>query len=305
MKGKRNWNRYRGLVILLALAAAVAGMSFGAFAQGIEQTRRYQVETDGTLTLLSTERSPQTRIDPDSMWLAEIPDEASLAGEILPEATPTYSKAFQVYSTYFDFAPMNIWSVFSFSNYTAFYLEYKAANETKWVRCTNSRGGALQAASSYTFSGLKADTVYQIRLVNTDGSSFYNTKFHTGKKSLKIKSVKVKAIKVKRHKARNRTPYLGLPLSGYYYYYTYKLKVTVKLKKKPGTKGIFINGEWVKGNKKTYTITFPKKNASPYISTYSSYKKPKGKFNVYIYSGFSKEYGGYSKLYKKRKKVTR
>ena len=79
-------------------------------------------------------------------------------------------------------------------------------------------------------------------------------------------------------------------------YYTYKLKVTVKLKKKPGTKGIWINGKFVKGNKKKYTVTLPG-------SSYSA-KKPKGKkFKVGICSYQGKSFGGLSPLYQKKLKI--
>ena len=79
-------------------------------------------------------------------------------------------------------------------------------------------------------------------------------------------------------------------------YYTYKVKVTVKLKKKPGAAGIWINGKFVKGNKKKYTVTLPG-------SSYSA-KKPKGKkFKVNVCSYKGKSYGGLSPLYKKTKKI--
>ena len=90
---------------------------------------------------------------------------------------------------------------------------------------------------------------------------------------------------------------------GYYYlwkqtstFYTYKVKVTVNLKKKPGTKGMWINGKYKKGNKKKYTATF---------GTYTSYKNPrKLKFGLVLASYQNSSYGGYSPLYKKKKKLS-
>ena len=88
-------------------------------------------------------------------------------------------------------------------------------------------------------------------------------------------------------------------------YYTCNLKVTVKLKKKPGTKGLWITlhdgfgqTKWVKGNKKTYTATF-----KPYPNYFA--KKPKGhyKYKVTVQSGQSKSWGGYSPAWSKNKKL--
>lgn len=127
----------------------------------------------------------------------------------------------------------------------------------------------------------------------------------TGKaKKPKIKSVKVKAVKIKYHK--NKVPghyeWVGNSLIwiGPYTekFYTCKLKVTIKLKKKPGTKGIYVNGKYLKGNKKTYTTTF-----TPYPNYYTK-RPPKGiKFKVTIRSYQNKAYGGWSPKYSKTKKA--
>ena len=290
----------RLMTLLLAMMVTVSSMSLGAFAGNTEPTQRYQINEDGSQTLLPMEPIPGGRLDLEALMSA-CNEEFESEEEEMPAAEPLYSKVFQVYSTYFDYNPMNMWSAFSFSNYTGFYLDYKPSGAAKWVRCYNRYGYALSAYSNYSFGGLKPNTNYQIRLVDEDdGRKFWSTTFHSGMASKpSVKSVKVKAIKLKRHRRRNRTPYLGLPLRGYHYVYSYKIKVTVKLKKKPGTKGIFINGEWVKGNKKKYSITFPRKGK------YSNLKSPRRKkFTVYAYSGFSKDYGGYSPLYKKTKRVS-
>ena len=127
----------------------------------------------------------------------------------------------------------------------------------------------------------------------------------TGKaKKPPIKSVKVKAVNVKFHKHRVAGHY---EWTGYHYiwigpytekYYTCKYKVTVRLKKKPGTKGIWLNGKYLKGNKKKYTTTF-----TPYPN-YFVKRPPKGlKYKVKIRSYQSKKYNGFSPTYAKTKKV--
>ena len=122
-----------------------------------------------------------------------------------------------------------------------------------------------------------------------------------------IKSVKVKAINVKFHKHRVPGHYEWVGNSLIWIkaytekYYTCKYKVIVKMKKKPGTKGIWVNGKFIKGNKKTYTVKF-----TPYPN-YFVKKPPKGlkKVTVKIRSYQSKKYYGFSPTYKKKKKVTR
>ncbi|MBQ2677720.1 MAG: hypothetical protein IJF96_02280 [Firmicutes bacterium] len=127
----------------------------------------------------------------------------------------------------------------------------------------------------------------------------------TGKaKKPKIKSVKVKAIKIRFHKHRVAGHYYW---TGYSYiwirpytekYYTCKYKVTIRLKKKPGTKGLYINGKYLKGNKKKYTTTF-----TPYPN-YFTKKPPKGqRYKVKIRSYQSKQYNGFSPVYSRNKKV--
>lgn len=148
-----------------------------------------------------------------------------------------------------------------------------------------------------------------------DGGSYFfggpvlnTTTIKTGKaKKPAIKSVKVKAVKIKYHKHRVRGHYETTAMGSLIWirpyterYYTCKHKVTIKLKKKPGTAGIWVNGKFLKGNKKKYTATF-----TPYPNYYTK-RPPKGqKFRVKIRSYQSKSYYGFSPTYSKKKKVKR
>lgn len=127
----------------------------------------------------------------------------------------------------------------------------------------------------------------------------------TGKKNKpSVKSVTVKAVNIKFHKHRVAGHY---EWTGYHYvwigpftekYYTCNYKVTVKLKKKTGAKGLWINGKYLKGDKKVYTTKF-----TPYPN-YFSKKPPKGlKYKVRLKSYQNKSYGGFSPTYSKKVKV--
>ncbi len=228
-------------------------------------------------------------------------------------AAPNYNgKFYYVYSKYFDYFPFD----FGKNLGGTLYLEYKKSGWKTWKRTGAMKANAIKLYMDQGFkiSGLSPNKKYKTRIrygtyvtystdYAGDGKSYFfggpvrnTTTIKTGMpKKPKVKSLKVKAVKVKRHKVKHYGYYTGV----YLYtekYYTYKVKVTVKLKKKPGAKGLWINGKFVKGNKKKYTVTLPG-------STYSS-KKPKGKkFTVAISSYKSKSYGGLSPLYKKVKKI--
>lgn len=219
---------------------------------------------------------------------------------------PTNSaKRYAAYSRYFDFYT-------GFDNYSDYYsydlyVDYKIRGTKNWKR--SGRMGLV--GQTYKVNGLTPNRYYQARThfgkwVTYKGKNYFFTSLSTGNGSPivtfrsgkankpKIKSVKVKAIKVKKKRGTRYGYYTGLPL-GKFTYYKYKIKVTVKLKKRPGTKGIVINGKRFKGNKKKYTFT---------LGPYTNYTKPKGKkFTVYAYTYDSKTYGGYSPMYKKKKKV--
>ena len=229
-------------------------------------------------------------------------------------AKPNYSgKFYYVYSKYFEFYPFNFGKNLGTEK---LYMEYKIKGTKKWKRTGYMKANSIKLymEQGYTIKKLKPNKTYQTRLrygryvtyskdIGGDGKSYFfggpvrNTKtIKTGNaKKPAIKSVKVKAVKVKKHKVKHYGYYTGV----YLYtekYYTYKVKVTVKLKKKPGAAGIWINGKFVKGNKKKYTVTLPG-------SSYSA-KKPKGKkFKVNVCSYKGKSYGGLSPLYKKTKKI--
>lgn len=273
--------------MLMVLTVITAGIPFSAFAGEAAQE-------EGV-----TERCAQELVDSQSP-MAQVPENDSridpATGKPGRPAVNLALEPFQVYSTYFDFAPINLTSVYYRNGVSYFYLELSSDNFAHYTRYRNQYGSAFSYYSSQcSISGLNPNTDYQIRLRSTAGSVFYQTSVHTGMPSLQVKSVKLKAVKVKKHRERMRTPYLGLPLRGFWVYYTYKLKVTVKLKQAPGTPGLFINGEWAGGNKKSYTVTFPG------TFTWNSKKSPKKrvKLTVGIASAFDPHYGGYSPLWQK------
>ena len=229
---------------------------------------------------------------------------------------PGYRGKFDVYHNYFTFFPYNMAMQNQAGN---LYLEYSSNGGKTWNRYGYMKANAIKLYidQSYKIGGLKPNTVYKTRLrygiyatypkeLYGDGKSHFfggpvlaSKTIKTGKaKSPQIKSVKVKAVKVKYHKVKHYGKYTH----AYLYtekFYTCKFKVTVKLKKKPGAKGIWINGHFVKGNKKTYTTTF-----TPYPN-YFSKKPPKRlkKYKLGIASYQDKAYGGYSPLKVKKVKI--
>ena len=234
---------------------------------------------------------------------------------------PNYSGKFRyVYSKHFQFYPFSLTGNLGSYN---LYMEYSKNGGKTWKRTGYMKANAIKLYTDqgYKISGLSPNKTYKTRLrygqyvkystdYAGDGKSYFfggpvrNTAtIKTGvSKKPRIKSIKVKGIKVKRHKHKVAGHYEWVGNSliwiGPYTekYYTYKLKVTVKLKKKPGATGLWINGKFVKGNKKKYTVTLPG-------SSYSA-KKPKGKkYTVKIRSYKGKSYGGYSPMYTKKKKI--
>lgn len=141
-----------------------------------------------------------------------------------------------------------------------------------------------------------------------DAGRYKTVTIKTGKKKLPIKSVSVKAVNVKKHV--HLIPGTYVPYRGKETWYTYRLKVTVKMKKKPGVKGIYINGKKVKGNKKTYTVKFGKVNSiftgKLVVKPFRKYFKhtiakiPRGsKYTVMLYSYSNKTYKAYSPMQKR------
>ena len=229
---------------------------------------------------------------------------------------PSYSGRFDVYSNYCYFYPYNI----ALQNQAGkLYLEYTADNGKNWKRYGYMQANAIKlyTEQAYTIQGLKPNTVYKTRIrygeyatygtdILGDGKSYFfggpvlsTGSFKTGKATApKIKSVQVKAVKIKYHKVRHYGRYTGV----YLYtekFYTCKFKVTVRLKKKPGAKGIWVNGKFLKGNKKVYKTTF-----TPYPN-YFTKRPPKGlkKYQLSICSYQNKSYGGYSPLKTKKVKI--
>ena len=241
-------------------------------------------------------------------------------------ATPTSNGVFDVYSSYFNYYPYG-----SFGNSAGtLYMEYSSDGGATWQRSGYMKYNLITTASNqgYTISGLKAKTTYQTRIlygeyvtyqtdVGGDGQSYFfggpvlnTTTIKTGSSTKpKIKSVTLKATKVKHHKLRWPGYYNVVGGSVFWHssyvekFYTAKVKVTVTLKSKPGTNGVFISllgqTKWLKGNKKKYTVTI--------TPTYNYWvKNPhsgKYKLTVQVCSGQSKDWGGFSPVVSKNKKV--
>lgn len=138
-----------------------------------------------------------------------------------------------------------------------------------WITKANS----LAATGTMTAWGLKADSVYKIRMIkcySKDGKQLWGTpsKVYTvytatnkkpGIKSVKAYNFKKKYIKkywVVGHYDRGRKIWISGHWEGGYYATTYKLKVTLK-KKVPGinSKYIDINGKLCKVKGKTYIVS--------------------------------------------------
>lgn len=198
---------------------------------------------------------------------------------------------YEFYSTYFYFNPGA-----SKLMDTRTYMEYRPVGGT-W-----KTSGSMMYYQDYEFTGLKPNTKYQTRLyyksIYSEARSGYSKTltFNTGpNKKPKVKSATVQAINVKKHRGTVYGAYTGLPI-GKYTYYTYNLKITVKFKKKVKAKYVYINGKRFKGGKKTYTMKTKKLTRN--------YNTPRGKkYTVYVYTGKNKTWGGYSKLWKKNRKI--
>ncbi len=300
---RKNWmhmNKVWLVSFLLAVVTTVTGLSFTAFA---EDTAGNDIEA-----VKKAVKSFEKEFPIDLSNMVENDISPAKGTKELPAAVNPDLKPFWVYSTYIDFSPILMTSVFYRNGVSYFYVEVSKDGKT-YERYTNSYGDPFSYSNGrHKITGLTPDKVYYVRLRATDlfGTKdygvFYNTKVHTGKPKLQVKSIKMKAIKVKRHRKKHYIIGWWTVRSYWEYWYTYKIKVTVKLKKKPGTPGVFINNEWVKGNKKTYKITFPR---SGYFYYYSK-KSPKRrvKATVGVYSAFSKEYGGCSPYKSKKKRIS-
>lgn len=226
----------------------------------------------------------------------------------------------ETYAKYLFYAPNRTYYRSDYDS--GLYVDIKKVGAKSWT----SYG---PITSTRQIKGLKPSTKYQIRayygkIVTFGGKSYFingreNNKFKTvtvktGKKKLPIKKVTVKAVNVKKHVHKRYGPYTGLYL-GKETWYTYRLKVTVKMKKKPGVKGIYINGKKVKGNKKTYSVKFAKTNTifngKHVVKRYKkwwkqddTYKLPrKSKYKVLIYSYSNKTYKAYSPIQKRTKRI--
>ena len=233
-------------------------------------------------------------------------------------ARPTYNGVFEVYTKSFTYYPYNMYMA---NQAGKLYMEYSSNGGKTWKRTGYMQANLIELAiqQAYSIGGLKANTVYKTRIrygtyvtyetdYKGDGKTYFfggpvlnTTTIKTGKPNKpKIKSIKVKAVKVKYHKIRHHGQYTGV----YLYtekFYTCKFKITIKLKKKPGTRGIMVNGRYLKGNKKKYTTTF-----TPYPNYYTK-RPPKGlkKYKVSVCSVQNKSFGGYSPSKTKKVKIRR
>ena len=229
---------------------------------------------------------------------------------------PDANGRFEVYSNYFNYYPYNV----GYQNSAGdLYLEYSADKGKTWKRSGYMRSNLIQLlpTQGYKIGGLKAKKVYKTRIrygtyvtystsYEGDGIQYFfggpvlnTTTIKTGA-SVKppIKSVTAKAVNVKYHKIRHYGKYTGV----YLYtekFYTCKVRVTVVMKKKPGTKGLFINNRWLKGNRLSYTTTF-----TPYPNYYSKHPRGRGRFSLSIMSGQNKSWGGYSPVWSKTKRLS-
>ena len=232
---------------------------------------------------------------------------------------PNYNGVFEVYDTYFNYAPFgggtlnNPWAWEKFVS-PKLYMEY-SADGVNWARTGYMQCNSVSGpwAEKYSIGGLSPNTVYQTRIYYGDdygnpiSPALPTSTIKTGMPTAPaIKSVTCKAVNVKYRKQYRPGYYYW---TGYHYvwmkgvhmrYYTYNVKVIVKLKKKPGTPGIWVNGRWLPGNKKTYKTKF--KIAYPYNI---SVKNPRGrvKYTVTVRSGQDAGYGGYSPAWQKTKKL--
>ena len=230
-------------------------------------------------------------------------------------------KQYETYSKYLFYSAD---STYYRSDYSSgLYLDIKRKGTKKWKTY-----GPLSYESKVT--GLKPNKTYQVRVyygenVTVNGQNYFfngtvNGKYKTltiktGKKKLPIRSVRAKAVKVRKYTHKRYGPATGLYL-GQETWYTYRIKVTVKMKKKPGVKGIYINGKKVKGNKKSYSKTFSRVSSLMYgvhkVRHYKGkwwkqddyYNIPRGKkYTAAIYSYSHKTYKAYSPIQKKKTRL--
>ena len=220
---------------------------------------------------------------------------------------PTYiyskpSNSLSRYETYPKY--LNYYTPASYSkDYTCnLYMDYRKKGTKKWKTRVMPYGN-----TTYKISGLKPGKTYQTRVyyakrVTYNGKDYiFSGKkapvrrlskivaLKTGPAKLPIKSIRVNAYNVKRHRIRHYGYYTGV-----YLYtetvYTYKLRATVTMKKKPGIKGLWINGKRIRGNRRKY---------SRKLGSYMAASRPRGTYKIFCYSYSNKKYGRYSKMYRK------
>lgn len=239
---------------------------------------------------------------------------------------PTYTGAIEVFDTYFNFYPYDMYLQ---NQKGDLYLEYSSDGGITWNRSGYMRANLIKLfiQQGYCIDGLAPNTAYMTRLRYGgfvtyskdwmgDGESHFfggpvlNTyTIRTGAATAPlIKSVTIKAVKVRHHRVRHPGYYNIVGGVAFWHkayterFYTCKLRVTVKLKKKPGTNGLWISvagqSKYVPGNRKKYTATF-----TPYPNYFA--RRPRGhyKYTATIRSGQDANWGGYSPAVNRKRKL--
>ena len=176
------------------------------------------------------------------------------------------------------------------SKFDYIFVQLKKKGNKKWKTYSAWSSGETGKVSKMT-----PDKWYYCRTIYAVYDSNYNkvitgcttgkyskkTKFRMGKKQKPpVRSVKIK--KNGKYYYRQIILYIGGTPYLYRYWYT-PVKITVKMKKKPGTRGLFVAGVRKTGNKKLYVVK----------GSYSGQVKGQKK-EVGIYSWQDKKYGGFS-----------
>lgn len=177
-----------------------------------------------------------------------------------------------------------------FDSYENLYTEYFKGNKSE---------GGTKIAANRTYKArvqYRKPTMYNGDETAVEGPYSNEVKIKTGKAAKPaVKSITAKATKVKKTTLITKAHW---DIYGKWHPYseqkiwTTTYKVTVKLKKKPGTKGIYIGDVKCKGNKLKYTATF---------TDSGKLKGKKIKFGICTYN--DDKLGAYGKAYKKKVKI--
>ena len=257
------------------------------------------------------------------VWMNGVLDYSlCLAKQYIPtnkiKIKPNYKGKYDVYKKSFKIRPYAVGK----NQKDDLYLEYRLAKAKskkakKWKRSGYMQANLIELPTQITYKvgKLKSNKKYKTRLryggfYTYEGTYFGDGKDHffggPAKKSVTIKTgrskapavraVTVQAVNVKyhEHKVPGHYEWVGNSLIWFdpfiEKYYTSSFKVNIYLKKRPGAKGIYTDGHYLKGNKTYYTYTF-----TPYPNYYTK-RPPSGlkTTKVAIRSYQNKAYGGWS-----------